>query len=187
MLALNDTVSETQKSHHDFKTAVKGTKAPHSILDSLVIIDVEYYGFDNKLHTGQIIVNVDVKSDVIEVFKIMKDDKFPINSIIPIVDFDWDDGKSMQANNSSGFNFRYIAGTKRMSHHATGRAIDINPMLNPVIYNDGKISPKGASYNPDKPGTFSNSTRAVKFLKSKGWRWGGDWTSFKDYHHFDKP
>lgn len=26
----------------------------------------------------------------------------------------------------------------------------------------------------------------VKYFKSKGWEWGGDWKSFRDYPHFQK-
>ncbi|MER3329303.1 MAG: M15 family metallopeptidase, partial [Candidatus Kapaibacterium sp.] len=32
-----------------------------------------------------------------------------------------------------------------------------------------------------------SDSRLVKEMKKRGWRWGGDWTSLKDYHHFDKP
>lgn len=170
-----------------FESAISGTKAPVELIDSLVLINVDYYGFDGKLHKGQLIVNIAVKDDVLEAFEIMKNERFPIQKVIPIVKFNWDDYESMKNNNTSSFNYRFIAGTQRLSHHATGRAVDINPRQNPVIYNDGKISPSGAKYNVSKEGTLTSDCSVVKFLKSKGWRWGGDWTSFKDYHHFDKP
>lgn len=49
-------------------------------------------------------------------------------------------------------------------------------------------------YDRDGNGTFetaswaldSNWMRVVNFFKSRGWTWGGDWTSFKDYPHFEK-
>jgi hypothetical protein len=170
-----------------FEQSIEGTKAPKSIIDSLEIVNVEYYDAAGKLRSGQFVLNIAVAQDVKEAFEILKKTKFPVAKAIPIVEFAWDDNASMNANNSSAFNYRFIAGTERLSHHATGRAIDINPMQNPVIYSDGKISPKGAKYNPKVPGTFTADCEIVKFLKSRGWRWGGDWTSFKDYHHFDKP
>ncbi|MBE2189755.1 MAG: M15 family metallopeptidase [Desulfobulbaceae bacterium] len=170
-----------------FEQSIAGTKAPKSIIDSLEIVNVEYYDADGKLRSGQFVLNIAVAQDVKEAFEILKKTKFPVAKAIPIVEFDWDDNASMNANNSSAFNYRFIAGTERLSHHAAGRAIDINPMQNPVIYGDGKISPKGAKYNPKVPGTFTTDSEVVKFLKSRGWRWGGDWTSLKDYHHFDKP
>ena len=62
----------------------------------------------------------------------------------------------------------------------------VNPFKNPVIYENGKISPTGAKYNPQKPGTFSKEHLIVQEFLKRGWRWGGDFNSFKDYHHFDK-
>ncbi|MCK9209178.1 MAG: M15 family metallopeptidase, partial [Salinivirgaceae bacterium] len=82
--------------------------------------------------------------------------------------------------------FRYVAGTTRYSNHAFGKAVDINPFNNPVIYADGKISPNGAKYQPKKDGTFSKEHPIVKKFIELGWRWGGNFQSFKDNHHFDK-
>lgn len=174
-------------ANYSFSSAIEATKAPKQILDSLTIVEVDYYGFDGKLHRGQLVVNIAIKDDIVEGFKILFREKFPVQKVIPITKYNWSDDESMKSNNSSAFNYRFIAGTQRLSHHATGRAVDINPRQNPVIYSDGKISPSGAKYNKDDDGTFTSDSELVKFLKSKGWRWGGDWTSFKDYHHFDKP
>jgi peptidoglycan LD-endopeptidase CwlK len=174
-------------SDYDFSGAINNTKAPKSLIDSLAIIDVEYYSFDGNLHRGQLVINSAVKDDVIEAFKIMKSEKFPINKVIPIVKYDWSDDKSMDDNNTSAFNYRFIAGTTRLSNHSSGRAVDINPRQNPVIYSDGRISPTGAKHDLNAKGTFRSDSKVVVFLKSRGWRWGGDWTSFKDNHHFDKP
>jgi hypothetical protein len=73
-----------------------------------------------------------------------------------------------------------------MSKHAEGLAIDINPFLNPVIYADGKISPSGAKRDVNIAGTFHSEHPVVKKFKELGWKWGGDFNSFKDYHHFAK-
>ena len=37
----------------------------------------------------------------------------------------------------------------------------------------------------DKDGT-SDWMEVTNYFKSKGWTWGGDWSSFKDYPHFEK-
>ncbi|MCX8055086.1 MAG: M15 family metallopeptidase [Ignavibacteria bacterium] len=92
----------------------------------------------------------------------------------------------MANNNTSSFNYRKIAGTNRLSLHSYGLAVDINPFNNPVVYNDGRISPKGAKYNPKNVGTFTSACPIVQKFKELGWRWGGEFNSFKDYHHFDK-
>jgi hypothetical protein len=91
----------------------------------------------------------------------------------------------MKDNNTSAFNYRVISGTRTFSTHALGRAIDINPFLNPQIKN-GEISPEGATYNKYKWGTITaNSWLTHEFYK-RGWRWGGSWKFTKDYQHFEK-
>lgn len=170
-----------------FEEAISGTNAPKDIISELVLIDVEYYSFDGKLHRGQLIMHKDTEQDIKEIFQLIKEKKFPVEKCIPVVEYDWSDDASMEANNSSGFNYRFIAGTQRLSNHSFGRAVDINPFQNPVIYGDGRISPAGAKYNTKKAGTFSPECEIVKEFKQRGWRWGGDWNSLKDNHHFDKP
>jgi hypothetical protein len=169
-----------------FEEAVSGTKATKEILDSLELINVNYYDFKGKLHKGQLLINKSVKEDVIEAFELILKIKYPIEKVIPIVIYDWDDDKSMNDNNTSAFNYRNVANTSRLSNHSYGRAIDFNPFNNPAVYSDGKISPQGAVYNKKKPGTLTQESDLVKFFKSKGWQWGGDWNSLKDYQHFDR-
>lgn len=175
-------------SKMSFEEATKGTKAPKELLDSIVLLDVVYFSTDMKKHQGQILVHKTVEEDVKYFFQMALEEKFPIKQVIPIVSYGWSDDASMSANNSSAFNYRFIAGTTRLSNHSFGKAIDINPYFNPVIYKDPpSTSPKGAKYKPGNPGVFTADSRIVKEMKKRGWRWGGDWTSLKDYHHFDKP
>ena len=175
-------------SNMSFEEAIAGSTAPQSVIDSLVLLNVIYYSTDNKLHKGQILVNKAVQKDINTFFKKAQEMKFPIKKVVPIVKYNWDDDASMADNNSSAFNYRFIAGTKKLSNHSFGRAIDINPYFNPVIYKEtGKVSPSGAKYNPKSKGVFSQDNPLVILMKKLGWRWGGDWTSLKDYHHFDKP
>ena len=90
----------------------------------------------------------------------------------------------MLANNTSAFNYRTIAGTTRLSNHATGRAIDINPMLNPFM-RDAYVAPSGATYDTKISGTVTE--KIAEIFKSRGWSWGGDWTDRKDWQHFERP
>lgn len=169
-----------------FEESIKGTKAPKEVIDSIVLLDIDYYSFDGKIHRGQILVNKALAEDTKYIFGLMLKNKMPINKMIPIVKYNWDDDKSMEDNNTSAFNYRFVAGTKRLSNHALGRALDINPQLNPVYYKDGKMSPPNGKRDTSKNYTFTEDHFVVKELKKRGWRWGGDWTSLKDYHHFDK-
>lgn len=167
--------------------AIKGTQAPMEILEKLELVTVEYYSFDNKLHCGQILLHRSLVGDVMQLFGMMKEDKFPIAKCIPIVKYGWSDSASMADNNTSGFNYRFVARTKNLSNHAKGMAIDINPVQNPAVYKNGSISPKGAKYNPKAKGTITADSKYTKFLIGKSWRWGGSWSSLQDYQHFDKP
>jgi len=170
-----------------FDEAIAGTKAPKDIIDSLRLIDVRYFAFDGRLHQGQLVVHSVVEKDVIEIFQLIEQLRFSVARVLPIVKYGWSDDKSMADNNTSAFNYRFVMGTERFSHHAYGRAVDINPYLNPVIDESGHIDPPGATYLPDRPGTLFESHPVVREFMSRGWRWGGKFSSSVDHHHFDKP
>lgn len=170
-----------------FDEAVAGTKAPKDIIASLCLLEVYYFAFDGRLHQGQLVVHREVEKDVIELFKLIELLKFPVARVLPIVKYDWLDNESMADNNTSAFNYRFVMGTERFSHHACGRALDINPYLNPVIDESGRIDPPGATYLPERPGTFFEAHPVVREFMNRGWRWGGKFSSSLDYHHFDKP
>jgi peptidoglycan LD-endopeptidase CwlK len=161
---------------------------PDEVLKDQQLIDVQYYSFDGKIHRGQIVVNKKLAQDVLDAFELMKELKFPIKRAIPAAHkmFGSDDQKMIAADNASGFNYRYIAKTTKLSNHSFGRAIDINPMQNPYIRSD-LYEPKGAVYDTSAPGTLTPNHPIVKFFKERGWDWGGDWTDRKDYMHFEKP
>jgi peptidoglycan LD-endopeptidase CwlK len=158
------------------------------VFERQIVLQVMYISFDGKYHQGQIVVDKDLENDVKDFFNFLLKQNFPLNKAIPVADkrFNFDDALSMATNNSSGFNPRAIAGTDKPSNHAFGRAIDINPLQNPYIRN-GVTEPIGAIYNTEQPGTLTAESPIVKFLKTRGWNWGGDYHDLKDYHHFDKP
>jgi hypothetical protein len=184
---MNNKSSVIIDSALSFGDAVAGTIAPDEIIDTLAFLDVFYYSFDGKKHQGQIVVNRELEDDVGEIFASIEKLKFPVGSVIPIVEYQWDDYRSMAANNSSGFNFRVIEGTTKLSMHSLGRAVDINPVQNPVIYPNGEIAPRGAVYQPGTAGTVDPDHPVVREFLKRGWHWGGNFEQPKDYHHFEKP
>ena len=174
-------------SDFSFSDAIAGTNAPLEIVDRLSMVDVCYFSFDGMRHQGQIIVNSDLEDDVYAIFTLIEKLKFPVGKVIPIVAYSWQDHESMAANNTSSFNFRVIEGTTKLSLHSFGRALDINPVQNPVIYPNGIIAPEGAVYNPQKKGAFTAKNPIVQEFIKRGWHWGGNFEQPKDYHHFEKP
>ncbi len=158
---------------------------PQKIRKNLKLISIEYFSFDDKLHQGQILIHKELANDLIEIFKKIKEKKFPICKVIPINNYNWSDEESMKDNNTSAFNYRYIKGTKKLSSHALGRAIDINPIQNPQI-KDRKTYPANTEYNIRVNGTITPNSFLVKEFLKRGWRWGGYWKRTKDYQHFEK-
>jgi peptidoglycan L-alanyl-D-glutamate endopeptidase CwlK len=172
-------------SHITLMEALKGKEIPNTNTKNLRIIDVEYYSFDNRLHRGQVVIHKDLAEDIKEIFTLIKEKKFPVKKVVPINKYNWLDEASMKDNNTSAFNYRVINGTRTFSTHSLGRAIDINPLLNPRIKN-GKIFPEGAVYNKYARGTITAHSWLTHEFYKRGWRWGGDWKFTKDYQHFER-
>ncbi|NWF90716.1 MAG: M15 family metallopeptidase [Ignavibacteriaceae bacterium] len=160
-------------------------KIPEDIQSSLKLISVKYYSFDGKLHQGQILIHKDLAEDIVEIFEIIKQNRFPIAKVIPINKYNWSDELSTSDNNSSAFNYRFVKGTKKFSAHSFGRAIDINPVQNPHI-KINKLNSSKRAYNPDAKGTITSNSFVVREFLKRGWKWGGNWKSSKDYQHFEK-
>lgn len=161
--------------------------------EDLRYLKVLHYNLDGNVCLGEIVCNKGISKDLIEIFKTLYDAKYPIERMVLIDDYDADDERSMAANNSSGFNFRFIAGTKRLSNHSQGNAIDINPIYNPYVKNKGGtlfVSPsagkKYADRKKDFPYKIDHNDLCYKEFIKRGFIWGGDWTTLKDYQHFEK-
>lgn len=174
-------------SSMSFSEAVEGSTAPEEIILNMSLVDVLYYSFDGKKHQGQVIVNRELEDDVYEIFNFIEKILFPIGKVIPIAAYQWNDYDSMADNNTSSFNFRVIEGTNKLSMHSLGKALDINPVQNPVVYPDGVVAPEGAKYLPPERGTFTADNVIVQEFLRRGWHWGGNFEQPKDYHHFEKP
>lgn len=181
----NDKIKMIIDSNLTFEESVSGLDFPEAIKKNLTLIDVYYYSFDNKLHQGQVVIHKDLADDIKEIFEQIKDEKFPVAKVIPIVKYNWSDSESMKDNNTSAFNYRVIKGTKRLSAHSYGKAIDINPLFNPYVKKT-ETEPEGAVYNPERTGTITAVSPITIQFKKRGWEWGGNWKLSKDYQHFEK-
>ncbi len=170
--------------------------ASQDIIDSLATFTVQYCGFDKRIHKGQMVMHKELQNEVKNFFVLALELQFPIFTVIPIGDerFAWDDPKSCDANNTSGYNYRTIMGTDRISKHGIGRAFDVNPVQNIYVrYNaEGEEifrAPENGVYDEGVIGTLTASHPLVKYMKKLKWTWGGDWTPVHgaiDYQHFEK-
>ncbi len=163
-------------------------------LDELRYVSLKYIDFDDNTQTGELICNKAIAQDIVEIFYELYQNSYRIESIKLVDEFGGDDTASMLADNTSCFNYRVVEGTTRLSNHALGRAIDINPFYNPYItYNkDGSsnVSPEGSEPYADRSASFpykiDENDLAYKLFKAHGFTWGGNWNSCKDYQHFEK-
>jgi hypothetical protein len=172
--------------------------APPEVLAELVSLKVTYKSFDHQTRYGIVEVNRELKDDVITFFKYAYYLNFPFKEIAVSSDsrFGWDDEKLMEANVTSCFNYRTIAGTDRPSTHGSGRACDINPRQNPYITLDEQgnpdVQPKQAYWNVGAPGTLHGEHPLIQLVESRSWVWGGRWTlqdtdgAVIDYQHIQK-
>ena len=182
--------TEIIDSELTFEEAVAGSDAPQHILDELVLLDVRYFSTDDKIHRGQILVNKNIEKNIEHIFEFMLEHEFAVYQAVPIVKFDWDDMKSMKANNSSGFCYRDVMNTKRKSKHSTGMAIDINPLFNPIRWKSPNKHrpniPEGAVLDTTNNGTLYPNHPVVEEMKRLGFKWGNQFRRYWDDHHFEK-
>jgi hypothetical protein len=154
----------------------------------LRVLTLSHWGFDGEVNDGRLVVNRWQAQRVRRAMKKLFEARFPIRRMRLVDHYGASDTRSMNANNTSAFNCRFVAGTTRWSNHAYGRAIDINPVQNPYVRPDGTASPaKGQTYvdrTQRRKGMIHAGGRVVRAFASVGWEWGGYWTSPKDYQHF---
>ena len=128
-------------------------------------IEVEAWKLDENGNrypsTVTLTVNRNLKNNYINAFKELYALAFPIKSV-------------------GCYNYRNTHGG-RLSEHALGTAVDINPDENYCRYSDGvKVGKLFAPYeNP-----YSVTPEVVNIFKRYGFSWGGEWTGTVDYMHF---
>jgi D-alanyl-D-alanine carboxypeptidase len=155
--------------------------------DALVRLTLSHLGFDGVERTGDLIVARRVALVVIADVRDLFVAGFPIERMQPVAAYGGDDEASMSADNTSAFNCRAVAGSSSWSMHAYGEAIDVNPLINPSVAGGVADPPTGAPHadrDVAEPGKITSGSVAVGVFTSRGWGWGGNWTSDKDYQHF---
>lgn len=152
-----------------------------------------HFDFEGQEREGELVCHQSIAADLIDIFRALYEAHYPIASVRLIDDFGADDERSMRANNTSCFCFRPIAGSTRLSKHAQGLAIDLNPLQNPCVrMRNGRrvIEPSTATSYANRNRRFahkiSTSDLAYKLFVRHGFRWGGSWRTVKDYQHFEK-
>ena len=150
---------------------------------------------DGLPQRGELICNKAIAADLLAIFRQLYTAGYRIEKMLLVDNYNADDEASMADNNTSCFNFRRIAGSKTLSYHSRGLAIDINPLTNPCLYpRTGKVSPaNGKRFAFNRTNRKKQALRFIdtndlcyKLFTERGFTWGGSWSSPKDFQHFEK-
>lgn len=190
----------------DVRESMKGISMPEGVtvgFDDLAYLTIPHYDFNGNIVEGHMVVDKDVAEDVLSIFKELYDIQYPIERMelidkydeMQTEELDSLDRSSMGRNNTSCFCYRVVNGSSRLSNHARGRAIDLNPLINPWVQGSS-YSPRNAGPYVDREKTFEDDVinratvhandEVVQIFEKYGWSWGGYWQSQQDYQHFEK-
>ncbi len=153
----------------------------------LRMITMYYYGFDARAHMGRLVVAAGQATKVVRAFNRLYLGRFPIQRMQLVDTYRGSDDASMAANNTSAFNCRRVTAGGPWSEHAYGAAVDLNTVQNPYVSGSYVAPTAGRNYldrSNYRRGMVSSNGLVDSAFTAEGWKWGGDWSSPKDYQHF---
>lgn len=152
-----------------------------------------HYDEAGRIRLGELVCHKHLAADLVSIFHELYRHRYVIGRMVLIDNYGADDEKSMAANNTSCFNYRPVAGSKRLSLHAQGRAVDVNPLFNPFVRHVGGkrvVNPAAGTAYADRNAAFpckiDHADLCYRLFRQHGFTWGGDWRTKKDYQHFQK-
>lgn len=150
---------------------------------------VSFWGFDDRPHTGEMIVHADASADLVSVFRRLYRARFPIEEMRVRRAGEIDAPPTGDYNNTDVFDCRPATGGTHWSQHAFGLAIDINPFHNPYLKGDLVVPELAEAYLNrawHRPGMIQPGDVVTKAFADIGWGWGGEWSTLKDWQHFSR-
>ena len=187
-----DTVFSAGAVPPEVEARMRGVSYPEGAtvpLSELRYLRLSHIDFEGTVRTGEMVCNQAIAEDLVEIFRQLYLAGYPIRSIRLIDDFGGSDDASMEADNTSCFNYRKAVGLRRLSKHALGLAVDINPLENPYV-RDRTVRPAAgkpfADRGKDFPHKIDRTDLCYKLFREHGFAWGGAWRSVRDYQHFEK-
>lgn len=162
---------------------------PRAHLRYLRLLHVDERG---RLLLGEMVCHRRVAQSLRKIFRRLYAGRYPIERMVLIDHYGASDERSMRANNTSCFCYRRVAGQKRLSAHAYGLAVDVNPLYNPAVRRRGRrlqVQPATAAPYVRRTARFAYKIEAGdlchRLFIDAGFAWGGAWRSLKDYQHFE--
>ena len=157
-------------------------------VSELAYVVMTYWGFDDKAHTGELLINAAVADDIVGVFHKLYDARYPIEELRITSMAEMNAPPTGDGNWTDAFTCRpVVTTTTGWSMHAYGLAIDLNPFQNPYKKGSLVIPELSTSYldrSNNRPGMVHHGDLVWQAFHDIGWGWGGDWSSLKDYTHF---
>ena len=160
----------------------------------LRLLTVSYWGFDHRIHDGQLIVNAKVAPSVARAFQQLYAMRFPIHHMALDDEYGPSRLQPADADITYSLSCRQAVpspcsggtGTGTWSMHAYGEAVDIDPVENPYVGCGMTRDKTALAYLDRSRVRLGMVTPAVlRAFESVGWGWGGSWSgSTKDYMHF---
>jgi len=150
-----------------------------------------YVNFEGETCKGELTVHARLADELMGIFHQLFESEYPLASVTLVDDFGepGDDNLSMAANNTSCFNYRQVSGSRTLSLHSYGMAVDINPVQNPYLSGKRVSPPAGTAYvdrSLGLPGMIDEDDLCYQLFTAHGWNWGGHFAKDKDYQHFSK-
>jgi hypothetical protein len=159
--------------------------------ERLRLVSFGYVDFDGRPRSdGEMVVMDAVAEHVLQIFVALRERRFPIAGAKLMDHFNGNDDASTAANNTSALNVRPVAGGGgRLSLHAYGVAIDLNPLQNPYIVRYGgtmRVDPRGGVAYVNRSNLRPGMAESViDVFAAHGFvEWGGRWPNPVDYQHF---
>lgn len=155
--------------------------------NELAYVNVSFWGFDRRPHTGELLLHRNVAKDVVSVFRSLHRERWPIEEMRITRAIELDAPPTGDGNNTGAFACRPARLSDDWSEHAFGLAVDINPFHNPYVRNDLVLPELAIAYRDRtwrRPGMIFQGDVVTTAFARIGWGWGGAWSSSKDYMHF---
>jgi hypothetical protein len=163
-------------------------------LSGLRVVTMPYWGFDGRIHSGQIVTSASAVAPLMVVFRRLYAMHFPIHHMELSDEYGPPSAWPKDGDVTYSYSCRPAVpspctggtSTGHWSMHAYGLAIDINPVENPYVGCGQTRDKTAVSFmrrTPLRRGMVTPA--ALDAFHAVGWGWGGSWYGpTKDYMHF---
>ena len=162
-------------------------------LSGLRVLTVTHWGFDRRVHTGQLVVRGSAAAPLARVFRRLYALRFPIRHMRLADAYGPARSRPADGDVTAAFECRQAVpspcsggtGTGSWSEHAYGEAVDLNPIENPYV-GCGRTRERGSLPYLDRTRLRRGmvTPAVVQAFRAIGWGWGGTWRHAQDYMHF---